>query len=130
MARGQVQSLMSGAASSASSVLHFCQELEEFWAYQVLQHQMFKTKMKSQDLLEPFAARLSSCCSPELLPLLDIAGQDDFKIEVLVFINVLMLCRSQVWPSEATARRRVQGCIQHRFRGPRHLGQEHPASLP
>ena len=33
--RGQVQGLMAGAASFASSVLHFCQELEEFWAYQV-----------------------------------------------------------------------------------------------
>ena len=35
VARGQVQGLMSGAASFGSSVLHFCQELEEFWAYQV-----------------------------------------------------------------------------------------------
>jgi len=60
VSRGQVQQLMSSAASFASCVFHFCQELEEFWAY--------------QELLEPFAARLSSCCSPELLPLLDIAG--------------------------------------------------------
>ena len=27
--------MMAGAASFASSVVHFCQELEEFWAYQV-----------------------------------------------------------------------------------------------
>jgi len=60
VARGQVQGLMSGAASFASSVLHFCQELEEFWAY--------------QELLEPFARRLSSCASPELLPLLELPG--------------------------------------------------------
>ena len=56
--RGQLQSLMGGAASFASGVLRFCQELEEFWAY--------------QDLLEPFARRLSSCASPELLPLLEL----------------------------------------------------------
>ena len=35
VARGQVQTLMAGAASFAACVLHFCQELEEFWAYQV-----------------------------------------------------------------------------------------------
>ena len=51
---------MAGAAGFASCVLHFCQELEEFWAY--------------QELLEPFARRLSSCCSPELLPLLELPG--------------------------------------------------------
>jgi len=51
---------MSSATSFASCVFHFCQEFEEFWAY--------------QELLEPFAARLSSCCSPELLPLLDLPG--------------------------------------------------------
>ena len=51
---------MAGAASFASSVLHFCQELEEFWAY--------------QELLEPFSRRLAHCCVPELLPLLDLPG--------------------------------------------------------
>ena len=60
VSRGQVQTLMSSATSFASCVFHFCQEFEEFWAY--------------QELLEPFAARLSSCCSPELLPLLDLPG--------------------------------------------------------
>ena len=60
VSRGEVQSLMSSAASFSSSVFHFCQEIEEFWAY--------------QELLEPFSRRLAHCCLPELLPLLDLPG--------------------------------------------------------
>jgi len=58
LSRGEVQNLMNSAASFASSVLHFSQEIEEFWAY--------------QELLEPFVKRLAHCCSPELLPLLEL----------------------------------------------------------
>ena len=60
VSRGEVQSLMSSAASFSASIFHFCQEVEEFWAY--------------QDLLEPFSKRLAHCCSPDLLPLLDLPG--------------------------------------------------------
>jgi len=60
ISRGEVQNLMSSAASFANSVLNFCLEIEEFWAY--------------QELFEPFAKRLAHCCSPELLPLLDLPG--------------------------------------------------------
>ena len=60
VSRGEVQSLMSSAVSFASSVYHFCQEIEEFWAY--------------QQLLEPFSRRLAHCCLPELLPLLELPG--------------------------------------------------------
>jgi len=60
VSRGEVQALMSSAASFSSCVFHFCQEVEEFWAY--------------QELLEPFSRRLAHCCSPELLPLLDLPG--------------------------------------------------------
>ena len=60
VSRGEVQSLMASAASFSSCVFHFCQEVEEFWAY--------------QELLEPFSRRLAHCCSPELLPLLDLPG--------------------------------------------------------
>ena len=60
VSRGEVQSLMSSAASFSASVFHFCQEVEEFWAF--------------QELLEPFSRRLAHCCSPELLPLLDLPG--------------------------------------------------------
>ena len=35
VSRGEAQNLMTSAASFASSVLHFCDEIEEFWAYQV-----------------------------------------------------------------------------------------------
>lgn len=60
ISRGEVQSLMTSAASFASSVYHFCLEIEEFWAY--------------QELLEPFVKRLAHCCSPDLLPLLELPG--------------------------------------------------------
>ena len=58
LSRGVVQNLMSSAASFANSVLNFSLEIEEFWAY--------------QELLEPFTKRLAHCCSPELLPLLEL----------------------------------------------------------
>jgi len=60
VSRGEVQSLMTSAASFSASVYHFCQEVEEFWAY--------------QDLLDQFSRRLAHCASPELLPLLDLPG--------------------------------------------------------
>jgi len=56
--RGVVQNLMVATASYASSVLRFCEELEEFWGCKVLLAEMVK--------------RLSSCCSVELLPLMDL----------------------------------------------------------
>ncbi|XP_071090102.1 helicase POLQ-like [Haliotis cracherodii] len=58
--RGFVQNLLSSAASFASCVFHFCQELDEFWAF--------------QDLLGNFVKRLSYCVSMELIALLEIPG--------------------------------------------------------
>ncbi|RUS81301.1 hypothetical protein EGW08_010943 [Elysia chlorotica] len=58
--RGFIQNLLSQAAAFASCVLHYCEELEEFWAYQVL--------------LEKFVKRLAHCVTSELLPLMDVPG--------------------------------------------------------
>ncbi|GFR71635.1 helicase POLQ-like protein, partial [Elysia marginata] len=58
--RGFVQNLLSQAATFAFCVLHYCQELEEFWAYQVL--------------LERFVKRLAYCVTFELVPLMDVPG--------------------------------------------------------
>ncbi|XP_063434555.1 helicase POLQ-like isoform X3 [Mytilus trossulus] len=58
--RGFIQNLLSSAAGFASCVFHFCQELEEFWAY--------------QDLLGNFVKRLSYCVTTELIPLMEIPG--------------------------------------------------------
>lgn len=58
--RGFIQNLLSGTASFGSCVYHFCQELEEFWAY--------------QELLGTFVKRLAYCVSAELLPLMEISG--------------------------------------------------------
>lgn len=58
--RGFIQNLLSSAASFASCVYHFCQELDEFWPY--------------QDLFGNFVQRLSYCVSSELIPLMEIPG--------------------------------------------------------
>lgn len=56
--RGDVQSLLSNAASFASCVFHFVQELDEFWAF--------------SELLLPFSRELSMCCTSELIPLMEL----------------------------------------------------------
>ncbi|KAM8808220.1 helicase POLQ-like [Eudromia elegans] len=60
MARGYVQSLLTSAASFASCVLHFCEELEEFWVYKALLTELTK--------------RLTYCVKAELIPLMEVAG--------------------------------------------------------
>ncbi|XP_070614174.1 helicase POLQ-like isoform X2 [Erythrolamprus reginae] len=58
--RGFVQSLLNSAAAFASSVFHFCEELEEFWVYKALLPELTK--------------RLSYCVKAELIPLMEVAG--------------------------------------------------------
>ncbi|XP_068249203.1 helicase POLQ-like isoform X2 [Palaemon carinicauda] len=60
MHRGFTQQLLLASSSFSSCVQHFCQEMEELWAF--------------RDLLCTFSRQLSGCCSAELLPLLDIPG--------------------------------------------------------
>lgn len=56
--RGTVQSLMQNAATQASSVLRFCEEIQEFWHF--------------KQLFEVLAKRIGYCCSNELLPLMEL----------------------------------------------------------
>nr|CAI5857119.1 unnamed protein product [Callosobruchus analis] len=56
--RGIVQNLMTVAATFATNVVNFCEELEEFWPYAYL--------------LKGMGQRLSHCCVKELLPLMDL----------------------------------------------------------
>ncbi|KOX69175.1 Helicase POLQ-like [Melipona quadrifasciata] len=56
--RGIVQNLLTAVSSFASSVIRFCQELDEFWAF--------------KDLLNMFSKRLSYCCPLELETLMDL----------------------------------------------------------
>ncbi|NWJ10890.1 HELQ Helicase, partial [Crypturellus undulatus] len=60
MSRGYVQSLLTSAASFASCVLHFCEELEEFWVYKALLTELTK--------------QLTYCVKAELVPLMEVAG--------------------------------------------------------
>ncbi|XP_063708458.1 helicase POLQ-like [Culicoides brevitarsis] len=58
LGRGLVQSLMQNAATQASSVLRFCEEIEEFWHF--------------KQLFDVLAKRIGYCCSAELLPLMEL----------------------------------------------------------
>ncbi|KAM6076277.1 helicase POLQ-like isoform 2-T2 [Chlamydotis macqueenii] len=60
MPRGYVQNLLNSAASFASCVLHFCEELEEFWVYKAL--------------LKELTKQLTYCVKRELIPLMEVAG--------------------------------------------------------
>ncbi|XP_030902646.2 helicase POLQ-like isoform X4 [Melopsittacus undulatus] len=60
MSRGYVQNLLNSAASFASCVLRFCEELEEFWVYKALLTELTK--------------RLTYCVKTELIPLMEVAG--------------------------------------------------------
>ncbi|KAK7867975.1 hypothetical protein R5R35_014759 [Gryllus longicercus] len=56
--RGTVQTLMTASATFASCVLHFCEELKEFWAF--------------KELLGDLTRRLSHCCSADLVQLMEL----------------------------------------------------------
>eukprot|EP00062_Callorhinchus_milii_P021566 gi/632978417/ref/XP_007905902.1/ PREDICTED: helicase POLQ-like isoform X2 [Callorhinchus milii] len=58
--RGFVQNLLNSAAAFSSSVLHFCEELEEFWAY--------------RSLFKELTHKLSFCVKTELVPLMEVSG--------------------------------------------------------
>lgn len=58
LGRGTVQALMQNAATQASSILRFCEEIEEFWHF--------------KQLFEILTKRIGYCCSTELLPLMEL----------------------------------------------------------
>ncbi|XP_073897965.1 helicase POLQ-like isoform X7 [Castor canadensis] len=58
--RGYIQNLLTGAASFSSCVLHFCEELEEFWVYRALLVELTK--------------KLTYCVKAELIPLMEVTG--------------------------------------------------------
>ncbi|NXE60688.1 HELQ Helicase, partial [Calcarius ornatus] len=60
LSRGYVQNLLSSAASFASCLLHFCEELQEFWVYKALLVELTK--------------QLTYCVKAELIPLMEVAG--------------------------------------------------------
>ncbi|XP_015195310.1 helicase POLQ-like isoform X2 [Lepisosteus oculatus] len=60
LTRGFVQSLLSSSSAFCSCVLHFTEELEEFWAYKALLTELTK--------------RLTYCVKIELIPLMEVAG--------------------------------------------------------
>ncbi|XP_008955880.2 helicase POLQ-like isoform X5 [Pan paniscus] len=60
MPRGYIQNLLTGTASFSSCVLHFCEELEEFWVYRALLVELTK--------------KLTYCVKAELIPLMEVTG--------------------------------------------------------
>ncbi|XP_048022289.1 helicase POLQ-like [Megalobrama amblycephala] len=69
LTRGFVQSLLSSASAFGSSVLHFTEELEEFWAY--------------KSLLSELTRRLTYCVQAELIPLMEVAGVMEHRAKQL-----------------------------------------------
>ncbi|XP_059821307.1 helicase POLQ-like isoform X1 [Hypanus sabinus] len=67
--RGFMQNLLSSAAAFSSSVLRFCEELEEFWAYRAL--------------FTNLTQKLSYCVKPELIPLMEISGVQEARARQL-----------------------------------------------
>uniref|UniRef100_H3CJF1 Helicase POLQ-like n=1 Tax=Tetraodon nigroviridis TaxID=99883 RepID=H3CJF1_TETNG len=59
LSRGFIQVLLSSSSAFCSCVLHFTEELEEFWAFRAL---LTETR------------RLSYCVTAELIPLMEVAG--------------------------------------------------------
>lgn len=60
LSRGFVQTLLSSASAFCSCVLHFTEELEEFWPYKALLFELTR--------------RLTYCVQAELIPLMEVAG--------------------------------------------------------
>ncbi|XP_072228155.1 helicase POLQ-like [Leuresthes tenuis] len=60
LSRGFVQVLLSSASAFSSCVLHFTEELEEFWPFKALLTELMR--------------RLSYCVKAELIPLMEVAG--------------------------------------------------------
>lgn len=58
--RGFIQTLLTSASAFCSCVLHFTEELEEFWPYKAL--------------LSELTRRLTYCVQAELIPLMEVAG--------------------------------------------------------
>ncbi|XP_030625638.1 helicase POLQ-like [Chanos chanos] len=60
LTRGFVQTLLSSSSAFCSCVLHFTEELEEFWAYKTLLAELIR--------------KLTYCVQAELIPLMEVAG--------------------------------------------------------
>uniref|UniRef100_A0A672NTU3 Helicase, POLQ like n=1 Tax=Sinocyclocheilus grahami TaxID=75366 RepID=A0A672NTU3_SINGR len=69
LTRGFVQTLLSSASAFGSAVLHFTEELEEFWAYKAL--------------LSELTRRLTYCVQAELIPLMEVAGVMEHRAKQL-----------------------------------------------
>lgn len=76
--RGTVQMLMTQAATTSSSVLRFCEELEEFWAF--------------KQLFEVMTKRLQHCCSMELMPLMDLPAVKIVSLISKPVIPIILYC--------------------------------------
>ncbi|XP_060791946.1 helicase POLQ-like isoform X2 [Neoarius graeffei] len=69
LTRGLIQTLVGSASAFCSCVLHFTEELEEFWAYKAL--------------LTELTRRLTYCVRAELIPLMEVTG----VMEVCLFVK-------------------------------------------
>lgn len=66
---------MVSAATFASNVVMFCEELEEFWAFSYL--------------LKGMSQRLSHCCVKELSPLMELPAVKQVNKFLIVLFNLI-----------------------------------------
>ncbi|KAF4077525.1 hypothetical protein AMELA_G00209220 [Ameiurus melas] len=69
LTRGLIQTLVNSTSAFCSCVLHFTEELEEFWAYKAL--------------LTELTRRLTYCVQADLIPLMEVAGVMEFRAKQL-----------------------------------------------
>uniref|UniRef100_UPI0037E783D0 helicase POLQ-like isoform X2 n=1 Tax=Semicossyphus pulcher TaxID=241346 RepID=UPI0037E783D0 len=69
LSRGFIQTLLSSSSAFCSCVLHFTEELEEFWPFRAL--------------LSELTRRLSYCVRAELIPLMEVAGVMELRAKQL-----------------------------------------------
>ncbi|XP_034047739.1 helicase POLQ-like [Thalassophryne amazonica] len=69
LSRGFIQTLLSSSSAFCSCVLHFTEELEEFWPFKALFTELTR--------------RLSYCAKAELIPLMEVSGVMEFRARQL-----------------------------------------------
>lgn len=83
VSRGLIQNLMTSAATFSSMVVNFCEELEQFWAF--------------EHLLRGMAERLQHCCVRELIPLMELPAVKQSRAKQLYlagFKNLQSIARA------------------------------------
>lgn len=78
ISRGIVQKLMFTAGGQAACMIRFCENFDEFWAF--------------NDLLQNFSKRLTYCCTTELIPLMELPN-----VKIVGFVHFPILFNIKIF---------------------------------